>query len=150
MHRLRPNVCIVLKKAGSDRILLCHRKGFPPNEGWQLPQGGTHEGEDIVSEMRRELLEEIGTDNVSVLAISKKSYTYLFPSYAKKHGDKYDGQKQTWVVAEYSGDDSVINFNTQPAEFDAFIWANAQSVLSNIVDFKKEVYKQAMKDLGLL
>jgi putative (di)nucleoside polyphosphate hydrolase len=149
MTRFRQNVCIAVQKAGSDLFLVCHRIGFPPGIGWQFPQGGLHDGEDLVSEMRRELREEIGTDDVKIVTVSSKKYTYSFPQGLKRKYRNYAGQTQQWVLAEFSGSDIEINFNRKPAEFDAFEWATAATVLDRIVDFKKKVYIEAMQDLAI-
>ena len=117
MPGFRKNVCVVVRNTRSGLLLMCHRNGFPRDSGWQFPQGGLHKGEDLISEMRRELREEIGTDNVKILARAPKKYTYFFPQGKKhKHGD-YSGQTQQWVLVEFSGDDGEINFNGKPAEF---------------------------------
>jgi putative (di)nucleoside polyphosphate hydrolase len=150
MPRYRNNVCIAVRKAGSALLLVCHRKGFPPAAGWQFPQGGIREGASLVSEMRRELIEEIGTDDVTVVKISTKQYIYDFPKGLRRKHKQYDGQSQQWVLAEFSGNDAAINFIREPAEFDAFEWVPAQTALDRIVDFKKDVYSRALKDLGLL
>jgi putative (di)nucleoside polyphosphate hydrolase len=148
--RYRPNVCIAIKKAGSDQFLLCHRKAFSGESGWQFPQGGIDKNTDLVSEMKRELREEIGTDEVTVLKISSRFYSYDFPVGLRNHHPGFGGQVQQWVLVELDTDDSRINFSHEPAEFDAFQWASASDVLSKIVDFKKHIYLQAMHDLGLL
>jgi putative (di)nucleoside polyphosphate hydrolase len=150
MPLYRKNVCIAVRKAGSGLLLLCHRKGFPPAAGWQFPQGGLRKGAALIQEMRRELLEEIGTDDVTVVRVSTKQYLYDFPKGLRHKHKKYDGQAQQWILAEFFGNDAVINFNREPAEFDAFEWAPAATVLDRIVDFKKDVYSRALKDLGLL
>jgi putative (di)nucleoside polyphosphate hydrolase len=149
MSRYRQNVCIAIRKEGSDLFLVCHRKGFSPDTGWQFPQGGLHEGEDLISEMRRELREEIGTDNVKVVAVAPKKYAYAFPPGVIRRSGNYEGQTQQWVLAEFSGRDSEISFNRKPAEFDAFDWVTAATVLDKIVDFKKDVYFEAMQDMGI-
>jgi putative (di)nucleoside polyphosphate hydrolase len=149
MTRFRKNVCVVVRNTGSGLLLFCHRKGYPLDRGWQFPQGGLHRGEDLFSEMRRELREEIGTDNVTVVACAPKKYTYLFPEGMKRRHGNYSGQTQQWVLAEFSGKDGEINFTREPAEFDAFEWVTAETALNRIIDFKKKVYTEAMQDLGL-
>ena len=148
--RYRPNVCIAIKKAGSDKLLVCHRKAFPRELGWQFPQGGIDKNIDLVSEMRRELREEIGTDEVTVKKISSQLYSYNFPPEIHSHHPGFGGQVQQWVLAELNADDLKINFSHEPAEFDAFQWVSAHEVLNKIVDFKKKVYIRALQDLGLL
>lgn len=48
-------VCCLVRNAAND-ILLVHHK----ERGWELPQGGVEEGEDIVSAIHREVIEESG------------------------------------------------------------------------------------------
>lgn len=148
--RYRRNVCIVIKKRGSDLVLLCHRKDYPKNLGWQFPQGGIHKNADVLSEMKRELREEIGTDAVAVIAVSKKKYAYEFPADSENPRPGFGGQIQQWILAELRTDDSTLNFNHKPSEFDAFRWATPNEALKEIVDFKKQTYGEALKDLGLL
>ena len=149
MARFRHNVCVAVRRAGSDLFLVCHRKGFPPDSGWQFPQGGLHEGEELISEMRRELREEIGTDVVKVVAVAPKKYTYTFPQGIKTRHGNFTGQTQQWVLADFSGLDREINFNRKPAEFDAFEWVTVTTALDRIVDFKRNVYAEALQDMGL-
>jgi len=148
--RYRTNVCIVIRKKGSRRVLLCHRKGHPHDSGWQFPQGGIDDTADLFFEMKRELKEEIGTDAVAVLAVSRKKYAYKFPADALKSRPGFGGQIQQWVLVELLLDESSIHFNHKPAEFDAFKWATARAALREIVDFKKPTYLKAMTDLGLI
>ena len=100
--------------------------------------------------MKRELKEEIGTDAVAVLAVSRKKYAYKFPADALKSRPGFGGQIQQWVLVELLLDESSIHFNHKPAEFDAFKWATARAALREIVDFKKPTYLKAMTDLGLI
>jgi putative (di)nucleoside polyphosphate hydrolase len=150
MPRYRRNVCVAVRKAGTTLLLLCHRKGFPPAKGWQFPQGGIRRGAVLVAEMRRELREEIGTDDVTVILVSTKQYFYKFPKGMRRRHKNYDGQAQQWILAEFAGNDSAINFNHEPAEFDAFEWVPAATALERIVEFKRDVYSEALNDLGLL
>jgi len=99
--------------------------------------------------MRRELREEIGTDAVRIIAIAPRKYTYSFPMGIKRRHGGYGGQTQQWVLAELTVPEGEINFRHQPAEFDGFEWSSAEIVLDKIVDFKRTVYFEAMRDLGL-
>jgi putative (di)nucleoside polyphosphate hydrolase len=104
----------------------------------------------LLEEMKRELREEIGTDEVAVLSISSQWYDYEFPPEFIDSHPGYKGQRQRWVSAEFALNDLTINFNHEPAEFDAFQWVDAHQVIDNIVPFKKDVYRRAMNDLKLL
>ena len=148
--RYRDSVCAVLQRRSDGRLLVCHRKGFPPAEGWQFPQGGVDRAKGIADEMKRELREEIGTDKVEIVSISPKSYTYRFPPDAQERRPGYIGQRQRWVLARFCGGDDEIRFEHVPAEFDAFEWVDAAEALKRIVDFKRDVYSKALGDFGLL
>ncbi len=150
MARYRRNVCVVVRKAGTNLLLVCHRKGLGPGQGWQFPQGGLRPGADLVSEMRRELFEETGLKDVTVIKIAAGPYTYNFPKGLVHKHQTFRGQSQQWVLTEFSGDDASISFALEPAEFDSFSWETAQTVLDKIVYFKKDAYACAMTDLGLL
>jgi len=148
-NKYRKNVCAVIFKKNSKKVLICHRKGFNKKEGWQFPQGGIRKGKDLISEVKRELLEEIGTNNIKIIKISKKSYKYKFPP-GIKHKKNYIGQSQKWIIAEFLGKHKDINFKRQPSEFDDYRWVKLETVIKNIVDFKRKVYIRALKDFGLI
>ncbi len=150
MAMFRPNVCIVVRKAGTDQVLLCHRKGLPAEAGWQFPQGGLHRGASLLSEMRRELEEETGIRDVEVVEVTESSYTYEFPESLKHKHQEYAGQTQRWVLVDFPGGDDAISFSREPAEFDSWRWVSVRTALDRIVDFKKATYARALADLGLL
>ena len=56
----RPGVVVVLTGSRPGSLLLFHRAGWPPETGWQFPQGGVDPGLPLIEEARRELREEIG------------------------------------------------------------------------------------------
>ena len=148
----RDNVCAVIGPRAGDSVLICHRIGSPPHEGWQFPQGGIDPEADLIEEMKRELLEEIGTDRVAVERIAPGLYRYEYPGKLlhKKRG--HVGQQQRWVYARLLDDPSVICFDAtdHPPEFDAWRWAHPAEALELCVPFKKQVYLQALSDLGLI
>ena len=48
-----------------------------PGDKWQMPQGGVDEGEDFLSAMKRELLEETSIKNISIIREIKNSSNTL-------------------------------------------------------------------------
>lgn len=147
----RPNVCAVILDQTGSQVLLCHRIGFALDEGWQFPQGGYNPTLDLVDEMCRELREEISSDAVEVIKVSKKEYFYDFPhrNYRKK-SEGYKGQRQTWVLCQLVGSENAINVNTSEAEFDQWIWTTPIDAVNRVVDFKRTNYQNALIELGIL
>src|SRR5690606_37548514 len=67
-------------------------------ELWQMPQGGIDEGEDPRQAAFRELFEEVGARNATVMAETEGWLHYDLPRSAigkALHG-RYRGQKQKW------------------------------------------------------
>lgn len=148
-ERYRDNVCAVIRRKSDGSVLVCHRKGAPPREGWQFPQGGVRSGHGLLEELRRELREEIGTDRVRVLAVSPQWYRYDFPEWVEaKPG--YKGQRQRWVLAELATDEGAVSVEQRNPEFDDYQWVSPHQALAGAVSFKYEVYRRALQDLGLL
>lgn len=150
IKKYRDNVCAVIRDSSANSVLIFHRKGLPSDSGWQFPQGGIDCEKDLIEEMKRELREEIGTDAVSVLKVSPNTYTYNFPDDLPLKHNKYYGQKQQWVLVELNCSTSDIHFNDTYSEFDDYRSVSPQEAIVEVIEFKKDVYKQALKDLGLI
>lgn len=148
--RYRDNVCAVIREKGGNSVLFFHRKGLPKDTGWQFPQGGIDIKKEHIEELKRELREEIGTDDISVIAVSPNTYKYDFPEGTPFKHKQYQGQKQRWVLVELNTDENAIHFDNTRAEFDAYQWIHPQKAITEVIDFKKNVYKQALSDLGLI
>lgn len=152
-HRYRNNVCAVIRNGNS--VLVCHRIDSPPEEGWQFPQGGL-ESEDpaeLEIELKRELREEIGNDRIRVVRILPGWYQYDLPEDQRisKWGGKFLGQRQKWVLCEFTDSDPALDYNTYcEPEFDSSKWVSPEEALENIALFKKDVYDKALRDLGLI
>jgi putative (di)nucleoside polyphosphate hydrolase len=140
----------------NNNILLAKRinnKDIP--NPWQMPQGGVDTDEDLELALKRELLEEIGTDKVEIIG-KTHALKYTFPSAVsmKFFKGKYIGQEQIWFFCKFLGNDSDINFNTTDhPEFNDFKWVSYKNALELVVDFKQNLYKQIFqeaKNLGLI
>jgi putative (di)nucleoside polyphosphate hydrolase len=109
---------------------------------WQMPQGGIDKGEEPQQAALRELEEEIGTNNVEILAESEGWLDYDLPDelVGKMWGGKYRGQRQKWFVVRFLGDDGEINIETEHPEFLEWKWVAHEKVPELIVSFKKDLY----------
>ncbi|TNE59910.1 MAG: RNA pyrophosphohydrolase [Alphaproteobacteria bacterium] len=139
----RPNVGIVL--INKEGLIWAGQRvhGVPgAEEAWQMPQGGIDEGEDIESAAFREMEEEIGTAKARVLRVTRDWIAYDLPPelIGKALRGKYRGQKQKWFAMEFLGADSDINIQTEEPEFHTWEWRTAESLLRDIVEFKRNIY----------
>lgn len=117
---------------------------------WQMPQGGIDKDEDIEKAARRELMEEIGTDNIEIIKVLPEKIRYNLPEpmRTKLWGGKYAGQEQTWVAARFLGEDSDIDITAArgaPAEFSAWKWVALEQTVDLIVPFKRDVYRKVVQ-----
>ena len=143
----RKNVGIVVFNK-EQKVLMCARADSQ-DFNWQFPQGGINQNEDIVDAAKRELQEETGITSVELVARIPKALRYDFPDYvlAKFKKNKYIGQEQHWVLFYFNGDDSEIDFTTNPneIEFKAYEWVDISEAPNRIVEFKKDVYNKIVK-----
>ncbi|MDD0824036.1 RNA pyrophosphohydrolase [Mannheimia sp. AT1] len=146
----RPNVGIVIcNKHG--QVLWAKRFG---QNSWQFPQGGINEGENIETAMYRELYEEVGLQkkDVRLLWASKYWLKYKLPKRlvrAEGSGPVCIGQKQRWFLLQLISDESQINLKiTKNPEFDGWRWVSFWYPVRQVVAFKRDVYRKAMKEFA--
>ena len=140
---------IVLNK--QNKIFVGKRKDNPGNK-WQMPQGGVDEGEDFISAMKRELLEETSIKNIQIIKEIKKIYHYELPENLVGiiWKGKYRGQKQKWFITRFLGKESEINLKTKNAEFIDWKWIEPKFLPNVIVSFKKDLYIKLLKEINLV
>ncbi len=144
---LRTGVGIVVLNS-NNKVFVGKRKDNP-GKFWQMPQGGVDLNENIISAMRRELVEETGITNIKIV----KELDYWMEYELPKNlvgiiwKGKFRGQKQKWFIVKYLGKDSEININTKDAEFIDWKWINIKELPDIIVEFKKHIYKKLMEEL---
>ena len=140
---------IVLNK--QNKIFVGKRKDNPGDK-WQMPQGGVDEGEDYITAMRRELREETSIQNIEIIKEIEKIYQYELP--ANLVGiiwkGKYRGQKQKWFITRFLGEEKEINLNTKHAEFIDWKWIEPKLLPEVIVNFKKDLYLNLLKEINLV
>tara|TARA_B100000963_G_scaffold345262_1_gene349153 strand:+ start:5349 stop:5819 length:471 start_codon:yes stop_codon:yes gene_type:complete len=140
---------IVLNK--NNQVFVGKRKDNPGDK-WQMPQGGVNEGEDYITAMKRELSEETSISSIKILKELKKIYQYELPEnlIGIIWRGKYRGQKQKWFIARFVGKESEINLNTKHAEFIDWKWIEPKLLPEVIVNFKKDLYHNLLKEINLV
>ena len=140
---------IVLNK--QNKIFVGKRKDNPGDK-WQMPQGGVDEGEDYITAMKRELKEETGIENIKIIKEIEKIYQYELPEdlVGIIWKGKYRGQKQKWFITRFLGEEREINLNTKHAEFIDWKWIEPKFLPEVIVNFKKDLYLNLLKEINLV
>lgn len=147
----RPNVGIILCNP-QGQVLWAKRIG---QNAWQFPQGGINPGETAEQALYRELMEELGLEprHVEMLGQTREWLRYRLPKrYIRRgHVPLCIGQKQRWFLLRLSADDSLVRFDRcDRPEFDGFRWVSYWHPLREVVSFKREVYRLAMRELAPL
>lgn len=117
---------------------------------FQMPQGGIDEHETPIMAAYRELYEETGLskDKVELVAESKKWHTYDFPHPLKYENTLFYGQQQKWFLFRFKGEDKDFNLTAHPEEIEflSFKWCSIESVLKQVVPFKKDIYSVVINE----
>ena len=144
---MRTGVGIIVLN-NENKVFVGKRKDNPGDK-WQMPQGGVDEGEDFITAMRRELMEETSIKTIKILKELDKIYQYELPENLLGiiWKGKFRGQKQKWFITRFLGEDKEINLNTKHQEFIKWKWINPSELPNVIVSFKKELYKSLLKEI---
>ena len=149
-HKLPMRIGVgVIVLNDKNHIFVGKRKDNPSNK-WQMPQGGVDKGESFIDAMKRELFEETSIKNIKVLKVIEKIYEYELPKNLVGiiWKGKFRGQKQKWFIAKFLGDDKEINLNTEFPEFIEWKWIEPKKLPEVIVDFKKKLYLDLLKEIN--
>ena len=155
----RPNVGIILANQRNEVFW-----GKRVNQhAWQFPQGGIKPGETPLQAMYRELEEEIGLDrgHVRILGRTREWLRYQVPErWARRQRESrdanpggkqsagYRGQKQIWYLLRMVGRDCDVRLRASGhPEFDAWRWHDYWVPVEAVIEFKRDVYRQALIEL---
>jgi putative (di)nucleoside polyphosphate hydrolase len=145
----RPNVGIILINLRNE-VFWGKRVR---QHSWQFPQGGIKFGESPEQAMLRELYEEIGlkAEHVRILARTREWLRYEVPDQWIRRDlrGNYRGQKQIWFLLRLVGRDcDVCLRRSEKPEFDAWRWHEYWVPIESVVEFKRDVYQQALAELA--
>jgi len=147
----RPNVGIILSNA-EGRLFWARRIG---QNAWQFPQGGIAAEESPEEALYRELAEEVGLqpDHVQILASTKGWLRYRLPPnlIRRRSHPVCIGQKQVWFLLRLVGSETDVHLDfSDVPEFDQWRWVDYWHPLSEVVSFKRKVYRCALEQFAPL
>ena len=147
---MRSGVGVIILN-NKNKVFVGKRKDNPIDK-WQMPQGGVDLGEDYVSAMRRELFEETSIKNIEILQEIDGFFEYELPKnlIGIIWKGKFRGQKQKWFITRFLGTDNEININTKHPEFIDWKWIEPKLLPEVIVNFKKDLYLDLLKEINLV
>jgi putative (di)nucleoside polyphosphate hydrolase len=147
---MRTGVGIILLN-NTNQVFVGKRKDNPGDK-WQMPQGGVEDGEDFLTAMKRELHEETGVKNIKIIKEIEQIYEYELPKdlIGIIWKGKFSGQKQKWFITKFTGDENEINLNTEHPEFIEWKWIDIEMLPSVIVEFKKDLYLNLLREIKLV
>ena len=154
----RPNVGIALFNAAglvfAGTAVNAGPEVVTADHPWQMPQGGIDPDEDIAAAARRELWEETGIADVSVLAITEDWWPYAFPPYGgRPHKlSAFQGQTQRWAALRFEGRDADIDLTRPPpgcvVEFTSWAWVPLASLPDRVMPHKRANYLKVVEAFG--
>lgn len=147
----RENVGIIIGNI-AGKLLWCRRFG---QDAWQFPQGGIEADESPEEALYRELQEETGlkSSQVELLGRTTDWLTYKIPDIfcRKRRNGACVGQKQIWFLLKLLDVEAEFpSIGQDRAEFDQWCWVDYWYPVDQVVEFKRDVYKQALTELEQL
>ena len=137
---------IILNK--NNHVFVAKRKDNPIDK-WQMPQGGVNPGESYISAMKRELFEETSIKSIEILKVINGFFEYELPDNLVGiiWKGKFRGQRQKWFITKFTGHENEINLRTKHPEFIEWKWILPNELPNVIVNFKKNLYLDLLKNL---
>ncbi len=148
-HKLPMRIGVGIIVLNNNNHVFVGKRKDNPIDKWQMPQGGVDEGENFITAMKRELYEETSIKNIKILKEIDRMYEYELPDnlIGIIWKGKFRGQKQKWFVTRFLGDDNQINLNTKNPEFIDWKWIDPKKLPEVIVNFKKNLYLNLLKEI---
>jgi len=139
-------------------IVICNHSGQLlwakriKQSAWQFPQGGIRKTETLEEALYRELNEEVGLGEQDVEIIYKTTnwLHYRLPANFIRYNNEpiCIGQKQKWFLLSLESDENNVELGkSSKPEFDDWCWVNYWYPVEKVIEFKRDVYRKALKEL---
>ena len=141
----RPNVAAIILSSEYPKkcaFMISRRNGM--KRGWQFPQGGIDEGESNMEALMRELKEEIGTNDVEILAEYPEWITYDFPHAAKGKLYPYKGQTQKYFLVRLRKSAKIDLFAHEIPEFEEYRFVTKDELFKKATFLKRKAYRRVI------
>lgn len=136
--KLRKNVLAVIFDQDSN-VLIVSRVNDPLH--WQFPQGGVNDNESNEKAIIRELGEELGTTDFTILDQCPEKHTFYFPKRLIR--DENLGQEQTIILLKFNG--GTRNLRVDKRELGGFLWVSQEQIEKFLHEYRKPVWHIVMK-----
>lgn len=145
----RANVGIVISNDAGE-VFWAKRIG---QDAWQFPQGGIKADESAEVAMFRELREEVGLlpEHVEIIGCTNDWLKYWLPEKFIRQNSMplCIGQKQIWYLLKLVADEINVDLaHSRKPEFDHWEWIDYWSPGKEVIEFKRTVYQQALKEFA--
>jgi len=142
----RANVGIIIFN-DDGKLFWARRIG---QDAWQFPQGGIAYAESPEQAVYRELSEETGltAKDVQIVAQTEGWLRYNLPEHLVRRYKRpiCIGQKQKWFMLRLLTSDEAVSLNkNKRPEFDFWKWTDYWTPLSEVISFKRDVYREALE-----
>ena len=115
---------------------------------WQFPQGGIEKGESSKEALFREMREELGCGNFSVVKMLLQGIQYDFPPDLNAPiAEVYKGQVQDWYLCVFDPGSGPNLDKSTTREFRDLDWVTKDDILAKIIWWKRAVYERALNYL---
>lgn len=142
--------CVGVMMINRAGLIFAAQRIDSPVPAWQMPQGGIDDGENPGLAALREVQEEISVTPAFLAPLAETrdwlAYdlpTAMVPTIWK---GRYRGQRQRWFLMRFLGQDNQIRLDTAEPEFSAWRWIDADTMLAEIVPFKREIYAHVITE----
>jgi len=150
----RPNVAaVILSSNYPDKceFFVAHRSDI--KNAWQFPQGGIDEGETPTEALKRELLEEIGCNDIEILGEFPEWISYDFPSVSRGKTYPFDGQTQKYFLVRLNENAKIDLQLYKIPEFKEYEFVEYGQLFKKVTYFKRKIYRRVIDhfiDEGLI